>query len=49
MKYTNIEMGIQKTIIDLKKNKINLKKFQQREFYRLQQIEYLYKKGKLLI
>tara|TARA_Y100000768_G_C23949275_1_gene669271 strand:- start:247 stop:1305 length:1059 start_codon:yes stop_codon:yes gene_type:complete len=49
IKFTSIENGIQKTINDLKKNKINLKKFQKREFYRLQQIEYLYKKGKLLI
>ena len=49
VKLTTIEIGVQKTINDLKKNKINLKKFQQREFYRLQQIEYLYKKGKLLI
>ncbi len=49
VKFTKIEIGVQKTINDLKKNKINLKKFQQREFYRLQQIEYLYKKGKLLV
>lgn len=49
IKYTNIDNGIEKTIYDLRNNKINLKKFQQREFYRLQQIEYLYKKGKLSI
>lgn len=48
-KFTSIDEGIQKTINDLKKNKINLKTFQKREFYRLQQIEYLYKKKKLII
>lgn len=49
IKFTSVENGIKKTINNLKRNKINLKKFQKREFYRLQQIEYLYKKGKLLI
>ena len=37
-----VEKGVKKLIKDLERWKLNQKKFKQREFYRLQQIEYLY-------
>jgi len=48
-RFTKIDKGIKETIFYLKKNKFDLRLFQKRDFYRLQQIEYLYKKGKIKI
>ena len=42
-KYT-IEFGIQKMIKELKELKLNKKIFYNKKFYRLQYLEYLYKK-----
>ena len=38
----SVEQGVQQLLKDLEHWKLNKTKFKQREFYRLQQIEYLY-------
>ncbi len=42
-----VEKGIKKLIKDLERWKLNQEKFKQRDFYRLQQIEFLYETGQI--
>lgn len=42
-----VEAGVRQLLEDLRKYKVDLSRFKQREFYRLQQIEYLYDCGSI--